>query len=218
MRTLLLLCCGAVFAGVIFAIDTSLAFVVLDSHQTPAGKLPPGWDLKVTSGRPDVSTIQDGPDTVLHFKSTKSSFALERSVSIDASQMPYLAWRWKVTQIPKGGDFRHYTTDDQAAQVMVAFEDRRVLTYIWDSTAPQGTMQSASSLPLVHIFAVVCRSGAAEANRWIAENHNVAADYRKAFDKGAPIVKGLRLQINSQHTGSAAESYFADVAFRDTPQ
>jgi hypothetical protein len=28
----------------------------------------------------------------------------------------------------------------------------------------------------------------------------------------------LRIQINSQHTGSVAESYFGDVAFRSTPQ
>jgi hypothetical protein len=31
-------------------------------------------------------------------------------------------------------------------------------------------------------------------------------------------VKGLRIQINSQHTGTMAESYFGDVAFRSTPQ
>jgi hypothetical protein len=52
----------------------------------------------------------------------------------------------------------------------------------------------------------------AEANRWIAESHN-AADYLRAFGKLAPHMKGLRLQINSQHTGSAAESYFADLVF-----
>jgi len=49
----------------------------------------------------------------------------------------------------------------------------------------------------------------AEANRWI-----VAADYLRAFGKLAPHVNGLRLQINSQHTGSAAESYFANLVFR----
>ena len=39
-------------------------------------------------------------------------------------------------------------------------------------------MQSASVIPLLRIYAVVCQSGAAEANRWVAENHNVAADYQ----------------------------------------
>ena len=70
----------------------------------------------------------------------------------------------------------------------------------------------------MHIFAVVCQSGAAEANRWIAESRNVAADYERAYGKPAPRVKGLRLQINSQHTGTVAESYFGEVAFRSTPQ
>ena len=57
-----------------------------------------------------------------------------------------------------------------------------------------------------------------DANRWVAESRNVAADYERAFGKPAPHVKGLRLQINSQHTGTVAESYFGEVAFRSTPQ
>ena len=73
-------------------------------------------------------------------------------------------------------------------------------------------------IPLVHIFAVVCQSGAAEANRWIAEKHNIAADYERAFGKAVPRVKGVRLQINSQHTGTVAESYFGEVAFHQRPQ
>jgi len=34
-------------------------------------------------------------------------------------------------------------------QVLVAFDDKRILTYIWDTTAPKGAMQSASSIPFV---------------------------------------------------------------------
>jgi hypothetical protein len=147
----------------------------------------------------------------------KASFALERGVDVSPEQTPYLTWSWKVTRLPNGGDFRRASTDDQAAQVLVAFVDRRVITYIWDSTAPKGVMQNSSEIPLVHIFAVVCQSGAAEANRWIDENHNVAADYQRAYGKTAPHVKGLRLQINSQHTGTIAESYFGEVAFRSAP-
>ena len=30
-----------------------------------------------------------------------------------------------------------------------------------------------------------------------------------------PEVSGVRLQTNSQHTGTSAESFFADVAFRN---
>jgi len=100
----------------------------------------------------------------------------------------------------------------------VAFADRRILTYIWDTSAPQGTVQSASAIPLVHIFAVVCESGTAETGQWVSESRNLAADYQRAFGKPAPRVNGLRIQINSQHTGTVAESYFGEVAFRSAPR
>ena len=176
------------------------------------------WQVKVNHGRPEFGVCADNLGPCLHLKSVNASFALERKVEVAPTQMPYLTWRWKVTQLPNRGDFRRTTTDDQAAQVLVAFDDNRVITYIWDSSAPTGTAQAASSIPFLHIFAVVCESGAGDVNRWVSESHNVAADYERAYGRPAPRVKGLRLQINSQHTGTVAESYFGDVAFRSIPE
>jgi len=107
-------------------------------------------------------------------------------VDVDAAKMPYLAWHWEVTHVSKRSGFRHLWSDDQAAQVLVASDDRHALSYICDTTAPQGTMENASSPPLVHVvYAIVYRSGMADANRWIAESHNVAADYLRAFGQPA---------------------------------
>ena len=195
-----------------------LAFIVLNTAAWDTGQPPSGWQIKVNHGKPDISACKDEDVACVHLRSQKSSFALERGVDIDPAEMPYLTWHWKVTRLPRGGDFRHAATDDQAAQVLLAFADRRVLTYIWDTTAPRGVMENASSVPLVHVFAIVCESGDAQANRWISEMREVAADYRQAFGKPAPRVKGIRIQINSQHTGSSAESYIGDVTFRSTPQ
>jgi hypothetical protein len=204
---------------VIYQARTSqLAFIVLNAASLGPGRLPPSWQVKVNHGRPEFGVCNDAEGPCLHLRSAKASFALQRDVDVDPAQMPYLTWRWKVTQLPAGGDFRHASKDDQAAQVLVAFADRRILTYLWDTTAPKGTAAASSDIPLVHIFAVVCESGAGQANQWVAENRNVAADYQRAYGKAAPSVKGLRLQINSQHTGTTAESYFGEVAFRSTPQ
>ncbi len=195
-----------------------LAFIVLDAARWNVGRLPSDWQVKVNHGKPDISVTGDAEGARLHLKSVKASFALEHGVDVDPAQMPFLTWQWKVAQLPAGGDFRHAATDDQAAQVLVAFEDRRVLSYIWDTTAPKGSEQKAGFIPLVHVFAVVCESGNAEANRWISESRNVAADYQRAYGRTAPKVKGVRLQINSQHTGTVAESYFGEVAFRNAPR
>ena len=209
---------GVVALAVCFCARTSqLALIVLNPTSWDGGSVPAGWRIKTTSGRPEISACKDEATACVDLKSVKSSFALERGVDIDLTEMPYLTWRWKVSRLPVGGDFRRSATDDQAAQVLVAFTDRRVLTYIWDTSAPKGTMANASSIPLLHVFAVVCQSGTAALNRWITESRNVPADYERAYGRPAPHVKGIRLQVNSQHTGSSAESYFGEVAFRSTP-
>ncbi len=206
-------------AALVHQAQTSpLAFVALNRATLNPGKIPPGWQIKVNHGRPDVSVCTDNEGPCLHLKSVKASFGLERDIDIDPDQLPFLTWSWKIAQLPSGADFRHASTDDQAAQVLVAFADRRVVSYIWDTTAPKGLAESASYIPLIHVFDVVCQSGAADLNQWIAESHNVVADYRRAYGKAAPRVKGLRIQINSQHTGTVAESYFGDVAFRSAQQ
>jgi hypothetical protein len=214
-KYLLLVCIFLVF---LFQARTSqLACIVLNTANWGSGRLPMDWQIKMNHGQPEISVCKEA-ESCLHLKSVRSSFALEHSVDVDPAQMPFLTWHWKVAQLPGGGDFRRASTDDQAAQVLVAFSDKRILTYIWDTSAPKGTMQHASNIPLVHIFAVVCQSGPGEANKWIAESRNIAADYERAYGRTAPRVKGLRLQINSQHTGTIAESYFGEVAFRSTLQ
>lgn len=216
MKKRLLLLTVLVFS--FHAHTSQLAIVLLSAANLNGGAVPSGWSIKVNHGKPGVSLCKDETPACVHLRSVKASFSLERSLDVDPAQTPYLSWKWKVSQLPPGGDFRRSASDDQAAQVLVAFADRRVLTYIWDTSAPQGLSQNASSIPLVRIFAFVCRSGAAEANRWLDESRNVAADYERAFGRPAPRVKGVRLQINSQHTGSVAESYFGEVAFRGSPQ
>jgi hypothetical protein len=174
------------------------------------------WQVKEHSGKAQVSSCNESAGFCVRLTSLNSSFSLEHSVDVNPVELPYLTWTWKVAQLPPTGDFRKSSTDDQAAQVLVAFTDHRVLSYIWDSNAPKGTMQSAGAIPLIHVVAVVCESGPKELNKWLNETRNVAADYERAFGKPAPRVKGVRLQINTQHTGSHAETYFGTVAFRST--
>ena len=215
-KYLLLSVCALLAVPVVSA---PLAVIVLNPSGWIVGRTASDWQVKVNHGRPDISSCKDeSSPTCIHLRSDKSSFALERSVDVDTTQVPHLTWRWKVSQLPGGGDFRRAHTDDQAAQVLVAFADRRVISYIWDTSAPKGAAQNTSFIPLIHVYSVVCESGAADANRWLTESRNVAADYERAYGRPAPHVKALRIQINSQHTGTIAESYFGEVAFRSNPQ
>jgi hypothetical protein len=200
------------------AASIPLGLVVFASHAAQPGRLPDGWQLHIVRGAPDVTVTTDSRGNVLRLRSRSSSFALERAVSVNLTQFPLLSWDWKVTELPQGGDFRRSKTDDQAAQILLAFPDRRILSYVWDTSAPKGMLQKTSVLPLLGVWVMVCRSGGSELNQWISETRNVADDFQRAYGFRPSQVKGIRLQINSQHTGSSAESYFGDVQFHSAAQ
>ena len=176
--------------------------------------VPSGWQLKERSGKADFSIIKESGIHALHLRSEDTSYALQKPVNVDPHTYPVLSWKWKVTQLPEGGDFRISKTDDQAAQIFVAFSNRKVIAYIWDSNAPQGLMEDACGLPFVTIKAIVVRSGPSEMGRWITETRNAHDDYVKLFGHEPPKISGIRIQINSQHTETSGESFFADVFFR----
>jgi len=176
--------------------------------------VPVGWKLKEKSGRADFAVVKEDDVSALRLTSDDSSFSIQKSVDVDVSRYPVMSWRWKVTRLPKGGDFRKSKTDDQAAQLFLAFSRTKAIVYIWDTTAPQGLIENAASPPFMTIKAVVMRSGGSQTGRWLTETRNVYNDYKKLFGHEPPPIGGIRIQINSQHTSSAAESYFADVVFR----
>ncbi len=176
--------------------------------------VPRGWEVKEKSGKADFAVVKDGEVSAVRFRSANTSFSLQKEVKVDLKQFPVLTWEWKVSKLPQGGDFRKSRTDDQAAQLFVAFTKTKSIVYIWDTSAPQGLMEDTTPVPFMHVKVVVVRSGPAETGKWITESRNVYEDYRKLFGEEPPAVSGMRLQINSQHTGTSAESYFADVAFK----
>jgi hypothetical protein len=190
--------------------------VVIADFAGPAGTsgAPAGWELKEKNGKADFAVVKDGDIVAGRFRSANTSFSLQKEVKVDLKQFPLLTWKWKVTRLPAGGDFRKSKTDDQAAQLFVAFSKFKAIVYIWDTTAPAGLMEKTSPAPFMTVTVVVLRSGPAELGKWIVETRNVYDDYIKIFGSAPPAVNGIRLQINSQHTGNSAESYFADVMFK----
>ena len=128
------------------------------SNGADGNGVPKGWQLQEKSGKADFAVIKDGDLNAVRFRSADTSFSLEKEVNVDIKQFPVLTWKWKVTKLPVGGDFRKSKTDDQAAQLFLAFSKTRAIVYIWDTTAPEGTMGDAAAPFFMSIKAVVVRS------------------------------------------------------------
>src|SRR5262245_54519776 len=83
-------------------------------HAEGTRGVPPGWQTQ-SWGSPkyDFSVVTDGSSRVLRLRSAEDSSTMNKEVKIDVKQYPILQWRWKVVELPKGGDARRKDTDDE---------------------------------------------------------------------------------------------------------
>jgi len=196
--------------------------VVEDWSKQPVGKrgIPDGWQgQNWGSPKYDFTVVSEDSARALHLRSDNDSSTISKEVKVDVKQYPILQWRWKVVTLPKGGDARRKETDDEAAQLYVTFPRfpsavrSRVIGYLWDSTAPVGATFLSQKVNTVTF--VVVRSGDADLGKWMTETRNVSEDYKRIYgEEPKEAVGAVSISINSQNTGSRAESYFGEILFR----
>ena len=170
----------------------------------------------------DFRVIADSPIKVLHMKSDNEGSTIIRELKVDARQYPHLTWRWKAVVLPRGADSRKAATDDQACQVYVAFPRfpaaarTRIIGYVWDTTAPVGTVVKSGKTGAITY--VVLRSGPAELNRWITETRNVLDDFKKIHgEEPGEEVGSISLAIDSNDVHDRAECFVGGLVFKKSP-
>ena len=182
-------------------------FTTLDTKGAPKG-----WELKRKDGKPETFLTEDSGLKAFCMKSDNSSFSIQRRMLVDVKEYPVIRWRWKVTELPANGDLRLKESDDQAAQLFVAF-GRKSVVYVWDTNAPVGTVVK-SGLPIMASRIMVVESGSKKAGRWVTETRDLREDYKTLYGEYPKLAEGIRFQINSQHTRSKAGSCIESVEFR----
>jgi hypothetical protein len=196
--------------------------VVEDWRSYPLGTrgIPGDWKGQ-TWGRPayDLEIVADDGQPVLRLKSKGDNSTISRDlrVSVNLDETPILEWSWKVVTLPAGGNACQKSTDDQAAQVYVAWlrspesVRSRIIGYIWDSTAPVGTI--CKSQKTTTVTYVVLRSGSRELGKWITERRNVVEDFRRIYGEAPDNPTVLSLSIDSDDTRSSADSFIGATVF-----
>lgn len=204
------------------ATPESPRILVEDWSRQPDGRagVPDGWKPQSWgSPRYDFTVIVDGPGKVLHLRSRNDNSLISKEIAVDVKQFPLLVWRWKAVTLPAGGDSRRAEADDQAAQIYVVFPRfpttvrSRVIGYVWDTTAPAGTVvKSRVGRPATY---VVVRSGDADLGRWIVETRDVSRDYRSIYgEEPGEEARVLSVAIDSNDTRSSAECFVGEIFFR----
>ena len=196
--------------------------VVEDWSKHPVGVkgIPDGWKEQNWGSPAYNMTVVEGSPKVLHLKSRNEASLIVKEVKINVKETPILEWQWKAVVLPAGGDARKKATDDQAAQLYVTFPRfpsavrSRIIGYVWDTTAPEGTIIESEKTSLVTY--VIVRSGAKDLNRWMTETRNVYDDYKRIYNEEPGELGAVSIAIDSNDTKSSAESYIGKILFRTT--
>lgn len=177
--------------------------------------LPKPWLLKVNDGKAHVKVLHQGGENILFLRCESSSFSLERNVSVSPEEYPYVSWSWKAVKLPIYGDVRKKTHNDQGLQMIFAFENRKIISYVWDANAPEGTVTDESlGWPInLSIKVIVVNSGSDRINEWISHTRDVRHDYRDLFHEPPPRLKGVRVQANTQYTHDRSEGMIRGITF-----
>ena len=218
-RTVLSPLLALLIAAVAWAADR---VVVEDWSKAPRGTrgIPAGWKGQ-SWGSPayDLTVEEDGGHPVLHMRSRDEGSTISKEIEgrVTLAETPVLQWSWKVVTLATGGDSRHKETDDQAAQIYVAWPRfpkelrSRIIGYVWDTTAPVETVVRSQKTSTITY--VVVRSGTADLGRWLTERRNVVEDFKRIYGEAPDDPAAVSVAIDSNDTHSTAESYIGEIIF-----
>jgi hypothetical protein len=215
----------AVLAGACAVVATAWAtdpVVVEDWRSYPLGTrgIPGEWKGQ-SWGKPtyDLEIVADNGQPSLRLRSNGGNSTISRDLraSVDLKETPVLQWSWKVMTLPGGGHACQKSTDDEAAQVYVAWlrapesVRSRIIGYVWDSTATPGTICKSQKTSTVTY--IVLRSGYDELGKWITERRNVVEDFRAIYGEAPDNPRALSLSIDSDDTRSSADVLIGPTVF-----
>ncbi|HEY7366074.1 MAG TPA: DUF3047 domain-containing protein [Methylomirabilota bacterium] len=196
--------------------------VIEDWKAYPNGTkgIPPGWQRQ-SWGNPayDFRIVDNDGQRALHLKSRNEGSTITKEVTgITLKDTPILEWRWKVVALPNGGHSCKKATDDQAVQVYVTWPRfpsavrSRIIGYVWDTTAPVGTVCKSENTGTVTY--IVLRSGPADLGKWLTEQRDLRADFKKIYGEEPDAPGGISVASDSNDTRSEAEAFVGPILLR----
>lgn len=181
------------------------------------------WQEKVFRGKVLYQVNQTDDGGYLSAISDKACSGLFYKIKFNVEDNPMISWKWMVTQFPHKEDSTEpisdqdgwFEKDDYAARVYVIFSSwnflsTKSLEYVWDESLPEGTVMVSPFLDNIRL--VIAESGSANMNSWVAEEHDIYADFIKAFGKEPPkYATAVALMTDSDNTISTAGAFYKEI-------
>lgn len=192
------------------------------SQSIGATGLPAGWQAQ-NWGTPHyekLTIVDDDGRRALSMKSEGDGATINKDIrgKVRLKDTPLLEWEWKAVVLPKGANSCKKSTDDQAAQVYVAWPRfpetvrSRIIGYVWDTTQPVGTVCKSEKTGTVTY--VVVRSGSTDLNKWMTERRNVLEDFKRIYGDAPDDPAILSVATDSNDTNTSSEAMIGAIRFK----
>lgn len=166
------------------------------------------------------------------------SASLSRSrIRVEAKDLNALTFSWRVDELPLDASVALVEREDAAARVVLGFAGERsklsvrnrmlfelaealsgesppyaTLMYVWDTTAPVGTVIVNPRSDRVR--KIVVDSGRDHLGRWREHRRDVAADFRRAFGEEPGPLTSLAVMTDADNTQSSATAWYGPIDLR----
>lgn len=178
------------------------------------GAFPQQWEVQgdKAEARTIYTVREEDGNRFLRAQAERQDIQIGLTKEFAPEEFPLLQWRWRVSQLPTGGDERTKKTNDSAAAVYVVFDSTivpRAIKYVWSATLPVGS--KFQSPEYWRAYVVVLQSGPSEDGQWRQETINFYEDYKALYGFEPGEVKGIALLTDSNVTRSVAAADYDDI-------
>ena len=176
-----------------------------------------GWKEKVFAGETEYRLFRNNNRTTLRAQSHAAASGRYKKVKVDLKDTPVLHWSWKVDNLLEGVDEQSKSGDDYPARVYVVFSGglffwrTRAINYVWSSNQPVDTTWPNAFTGNAKMVAV--ESGPDQLGRWVIEQRDVAADYKRLFGEDPGTVDAVAIMTDTDNSGQRASAWYGDIWF-----
>ena len=194
------------------------------------------WHAVPLPGKEDTrysSVVKDGRPAI-EARSENSASMLRRHVQRPSQEVGEVSFSWWVDDLVHEGNVAVASREDSPARVLFAFQGDvsklpmrtralfdlaeavtgerppfATLMYVWDATAPVGSVIINPRSD--RIRKIVVDSGPRHLRRWREHRRDLVADYKLAFGENPGALSAIALMTDSDNTASRARSWYGPV-------
>ncbi len=162
---------------------------------------------------------------IIKAESVGSKSSLFKKVGEKGKDLPFLAWRWKISNVVRSAIETRKDRFDAAARVMVIF-GREGGFGMTEGTEPSGFKIEyiwATRLPVGHVFdhpaeknckVFVLESGEKKGSPWVKEQRNIRKDFKTAFGEDPQSILAIGIQTDTDHSNEMVTAYYSDPVLK----